>query len=274
MSEQDYEQLTLFLADSHVSHSVWLVSKKAKGTTVTSGLRCSELSESCARIASSVRMYLESSRLPPGRWSRIWSTLAITSSCSIMKLRLSERGTDEAGSSLWATPNTMDSMDCRSYEAMKRQATNGGRKNRRRPSNLREQVDPLMRQAYEDARAEANGLVPTPTVNGKNNAPGSSAKAGMGLATYAKLFPTPRANEYKDTLQSVPPSRQKEPGKCNLTQAIALEKLYTTPCAADSQGSTGGNNHRSLRTDVAGQLNPAWVEWLMGFPIGWTDLNA
>lgn len=234
MSEQDYEQLTLFLADSHVSHSVWLVSKKAKGTTVTSGLRCSELSESCARIASSVRTYLESSRLPPGRWSRIWSALAITSSCSIMKLRLSELGTEEAGSSLWATPNTMDSMDCRSYQAMKRQATNGGRKNRRRPSNLREQVDPLMCQAYEDARAEANGLVPTPTVNGNNNAP----------------------------------------GKCNLTQKIALGKLYTTPCAADSQGSTGGNNHRSLRTDVAGQLNPTWVEWLMGFPIGWTDLNA
>ena len=43
---------------------------------------------------------------------------------------------------------------------------------------------------------------------------------------------------------------------------------------ADSQGSTGGKNHRSLRTDVAGQLNPTWVEWLMGFPIGWTDLNA
>lgn len=246
MSERHYTQLTLFPEDSPASHSVWLESKKVKGTTVSSGRRCSELSENCARIASSVRTYLESSRLPPGKWSRIWSTLAITSSCSIMKLRLSELGTDEAGSSLWAVPNTMDSMDCRSYEVMKRQATNGGRKNRRRPSNLREQVDPLMCQAYIDASTEAK----------------------------AKLFPTPRANEYKDTLQSVPPSRQKEPGKCNLTQAIALEKLYTTPCAADSQGSTGGNNHRSLRTDVTGQLNPARVEWLMGFPTGWTDLNA
>ena len=24
---------------------------------------------------------------------------------------------------------------------------------------------------------------------------------------------------------------------------------------------------------VGGQLNPTWVEWLMGFPIGWTDLE-
>ena len=25
---------------------------------------------------------------------------------------------------------------------------------------------------------------------------------------------------------------------------------------------------------TTGQLNPNWVEWLMGFPVGWTDLNA
>lgn len=245
MSEQDYEQLTLFQADSPVSHSVWLATRKAKGTTVTSGLRCSELSESCARIASSVRTYLESSSLPPGKWSRIWSALAITSSCSIMKLRLSERGTDEAGSSLWATPNTMDSMDCRSYEAMKRQATNGGRKNRRRPSNLREQVDPLMCQAYEDARAES------------------------------RMWPTPTARDYKGANSLEHLTQPKTPGNIHHVGQLAnAVKLYTTPCAADSQGSTGGRNHRSLRTDVAGQLNPAWVEWLMGFPIGWTDLNA
>ena len=23
-----------------------------------------------------------------------------------------------------------------------------------------------------------------------------------------------------------------------------------------------------------GPMNPMWVEWLMGFPIGWTDLNV
>ena len=25
---------------------------------------------------------------------------------------------------------------------------------------------------------------------------------------------------------------------------------------------------------IIGRLNPTWVEWLMWFPIGWTDLNA
>ena len=25
---------------------------------------------------------------------------------------------------------------------------------------------------------------------------------------------------------------------------------------------------------MGGQLNPTWVEWLMGYPFGWTGLNA
>lgn len=94
------------------------------------------------------------------------------------------------------------------------------------------------------------------------------------LARTKGLWPTPRANEYKDTLQSVPPSRKKDPGKCNLTQRVAMERMFATPCAADAQGTHGGENGRSLRTGGAGQLNPEWVEWLMGFPIGWTGLNA
>nr|DAU52883.1 MAG TPA: hypothetical protein [Caudoviricetes sp.] len=192
MSRQDYEQLMLFPADSPARPFPWLESKREKTMIVTSGRRCCELSTNCARAALSVRMYLESSRLPPGRWSRIWNVQAITSSCLILKLRLSELGTEDRGCS----------------------------------------------------------------------------------SSGSQMWPTPRANEYKDVLQSVPPSRMKDPGKCNLTQAVAMKKLFAKPCAADAQGSHGGNNHRSLRTDVAGQLNPTWVEWLMGFPIGWTDLNA
>lgn len=239
------EQLTLYPEDSPASRFPWPESSAGRKTRGFCGLKCSALSGSLSRIASSVKTYLESSRLPPGRWSRIWSVKAITPSCLILKLRLSELGTEDRASSLWGTPNTMDALPCRSFEAMKRQALNGGRKNRKRPWNLREQVNPEMIRACAEAGAEANG----------------------------KLYPTPRANEGKDRLQHVPPSRMKSPGKCNLTQAIAMERLSTTPCAADSSGSTGGANPRSLRTDISGQLNPEWVEWLMGFPAGWSALE-
>ena len=41
--------------------------------------------------------------------------------------------------------------------------------------------------------------------------------------------------------------------------------LYATPCQGDAKGTNG--------TDVSGQLNPEWVEWLMGFPAGWSELE-
>lgn len=232
MSEPDFEQLTLFPEDSPASHFPWLESRKAKGTTVTYGLRCCALSASCARIASSVRTYLESSRLPPGRWSRIWSVLAITSSCSILKLRLSERGTDDqeyssSESQMWPTPTRMDYAKER------------------------------MRSTQQKA----------------------GSRRSLDLPSAVRLWPTPRANEYKDVLQSMPPSRKKDPGKCNLTQAVAMDQMFATPCARDyrtGQRKRYENKARAnnLNNQIGGQLNPMWVEWLMGFPPGWTDLNA
>ena len=32
-------------------------------------------------------------------------------------------------------------------------------------------------------------------------------------------------------------------------------------------------NCEEVRSQGTGTLNPMWVEWLMGFPIGWTDLE-
>jgi hypothetical protein len=32
-------------------------------------------------------------------------------------------------------------------------------------------------------------------------------------------------------------------------------------------------NRMGGRDAVSGQLNPEWVEWLMGVPIGWTELD-
>jgi DNA (cytosine-5)-methyltransferase 1 len=30
---------------------------------------------------------------------------------------------------------------------------------------------------------------------------------------------------------------------------------------------------KAMQAGNGGRLNPTWVEWLMGFPLGWTDLE-
>jgi hypothetical protein len=98
----------------------------------------------------------------------------------------------------------------------------------------------------------ASGLWPTPTVNGNYNRKGCSATSGDGLATRVKMYPTPTATDFKGSvsLQSAN-ARSAHPRGKRLPEALAVE----------------------MQTEVGGTLNPAWVEWLMGFPIGHTDLQ-
>lgn len=50
--------------------------------------------------------------------------------------------------------------------------------------------------------------------------------------------------------------------------ATATANMHTGP------GSSGREGGLNLQTAVGGSLNPRWVEWLMGFPVGWTDLSS
>ncbi|HEY9814957.1 MAG TPA: hypothetical protein V6D20_04015, partial [Candidatus Obscuribacterales bacterium] len=94
-----------------------------------------------------------------------------------------------------------------------------------------------------------SGLWPTITVCGNHNRKGASKTSGDGLATAVKNWPTPQASDNRDrgNLSSPAIKRRKAKGKqIMLSQSVSSE---------------------------SGQLNPAWVEWLMGWPIGWTDLK-
>ena len=57
----------------------------------------------------------------------------------------------------------------------------------------------------------------------------------------------------------------------------AAVRKFATPVAADARGA-GINQHsqtlgRQMKRLHGGGLNPPWTEWLMGWPIGWTDLK-
>jgi hypothetical protein len=51
--------------------------------------------------------------------------------------------------------------------------------------------------------------------------------------------------------------------------------MWPTPIARDYKGvgMDGQLPTEVAKVDGSGSLNPEWVEWLMGFPAGWTDLE-
>lgn len=94
-------------------------------------------------------------------------------------------------------------------------------------------------------------------------------------------WPTPTV---ADTFTGNLKSSQQKPGSMhsvNLSQAV---RMWPTPSAnEDAAGTINGKmqfmlTHAAKLSDpegtaAGGQLNPEWVEWLMGFPTGWTDLG-
>jgi hypothetical protein len=60
----------------------------------------------------------------------------------------------------------------------------------------------------------------------------------------------------------------------------AAVKMWPTPSASEHKAGQPGDkmqkmlgNHPEVRNSGTGTLNPTWVEWLMGYPKGWTDLK-
>lgn len=101
--------------------------------------------------------------------------------------------------------------------------------------------------------------------------------------SWARLWPTPRASDATSGAEAIAVRPSGSKGTLNLAGAV---RLWPTPSArlGDSRGQPSPElaakrleSRSNLDDAVAawtserGPLNPAWVEWLMGFPIGWTD---
>ena len=98
-----------------------------------------------------------------------------------------------------------------------------------------------LNQNGTDGLARLVQMWPTATVSGNHNRKGLSKTSGDGLATAVKKWGTPTAQDSRHA--------KTDRGKCNLGEQFS--------------GIHDG-----------GDLNPHWVEWLMGWPIYWTSLQS
>lgn len=116
------------------------------------------------------------------------------------------------------------------------------------------------------------GFLPTPTTNegnrNKSANAGAAIRPSLGMIAKRNLWPTPLASDGTKGSQG-PNSRQ-----TNLSLHV---KLFPTPTASmisagDLEQARFTSKKRPKYSEVnSGLLNPTWVEWLMGWPLGWTE---
>lgn len=274
--EASYTQESLFSqAGFPANHFPLLGSKEARKMTAISGRKCSELYKKQGQLGSLVKMLLESLEWHSTKCVLTWKQKATKSSRSLFQLAVSMPRIEETESgslpetqepNLWPTPRTQSGgPDCSAKQ--KRPSGHHG------TTNLQGAVK----------------MWPTPTQNGNYNQKGISKNAGDGLATAVRMWPTASARDWKDT----PGMSEKGKDGRNRTDQLARkvyqqERMWPTPKAnkvhpmitEENREKLANSNKSNLEEVIAGdcgratgQLNPNWVEWLMGYPIGWTDLK-
>lgn len=95
--------------------------------------------------------------------------------------------------------------------------------------------------------------------------PGTSGSACSG--SLVAMLPTP-----KTEMRDCPAERLRR--SPNLGSVVAMLPTPTALSYGTNQGGAAGRVGKvrpSLAGIAGGSLNPEWVEWLMGWPEGWTD---
>jgi len=97
-----------------------------------------------------------------------------------------------------------------------------------------------------DTSGNVYGYCATPNKTCVRKNPDSKHHDGITLVDHVTMFPTPSAADHRDRGGPESPAikRRIEKGK-----------------------------QMTLSMKIGGKLNPTWVEWLMGWPLGWTDLK-
>ena len=236
MSTED--QLTLFAGDSLVSHSVSPGSNSAQKMTEHSGRKCCESYAKWLPDGSLARMFLESSRWNSTMCYLTWKGKATPAGRLYFQLVPSTPTIAETESGLWRTPAAM------------------------------------------------SGGTPKALLEGQTTRP-SGHKIQIRLQDQVRMWPTPQARDWR--AGSHPESGRMKRKTRQGWGSNLNDEVLKWPTPQDSDNKNRGHlgmpsvkrrkekgkqlNLSMVASHVSGSLNPTWVEWLMGFPIGHTDLK-
>jgi hypothetical protein len=98
------------------------------------------------------------------------------------------------------------------------------------------------------------------------------------------MWPTPTTQEVEHPQAELTQTGRRKSKNGTTSHSLGLAdavQKWHTPVASDAwtdalrstQQTEGSRHSLSLPNAVGGKLNPTWVEWLMGFPTGWTNLK-
>lgn len=110
---------------------------------------------------------------------------------------------------------------------------------------------------------------PTPKANSGNGA-GKHGQGGIDLQSAVQLYPTPTEQDFK---HRGPNSRQQGLADVVRFPTPTLNGNYNKKGASKNSGDGLETAVKNTEENKNGQLNPDWVERLMGYPLFWTDID-
>jgi len=168
---------------------------------------------------------------------------------------------------LWHTPHGMSNRDhkgkvggCGGGEFAK-QANNW-------PTPVKEQVRASTRTPGTGGKilSEEATIWQTPATDSFRSRSGDR-KDEMGLDQQARFFPTPAARDYRT------PNKQSYQERSGTQKGEQLQNFVEHRFATRQDPETPSGHSSSPDGQTSRRrLNPRFVEWLMGFPISWTEL--
>ena len=239
-TQLSFAELTSLPADTRANLFHKPGSDEARKTTAISGLKCLELSEKQGRILCLLKTLLVTSQWVSTMCWMTWRVKVTPRKRLLFQLVPKTQSIEEIGFGLWPTPS-----------ATPRGAHTGA----------------IAGSVAEDgkSRVSANGtkwgatletavkMWPTPTQDSVNERIKEYSQGGTPLTMAVKMWPTPTCRDHKGARL---PETILKTGRNPLTNSLADATATTNPAEAGK---------------LAGSLNPQWVEWLMGYPPGWTD---